>query len=106
MKHKRRALVAIHETAVDQYVDIKKNEAIGQDSLFAQFDSMDGGVASSGFGISVTVPDMDDWDKMTLLSHERDMLGLYVSYHPLMGLAHVLSQGTSDERRVVKEWVV
>src|SRR5690606_20643949 len=34
MKHKRRALVAVHETAVDQYVDIKRNEAIGQDSLF------------------------------------------------------------------------
>ena len=34
MKHRRRALVAIHETAVDQYVDIKRNEAIGQDSLF------------------------------------------------------------------------
>ena len=38
MKHKRRALVAIHETAVDQYVDIKKNEAIGQDSLFGGLD--------------------------------------------------------------------
>ena len=36
MKHCRRALVAIHETAVDQYVDIKRNEAIGQDSLFAR----------------------------------------------------------------------
>ena len=34
MKHRRRALVAIHEAAVDQYVDIKRNEAIGQDSLF------------------------------------------------------------------------
>ena len=34
MKHKRRALVAVHETAVDQYVDFKRNEAIGQDSLF------------------------------------------------------------------------
>ena len=31
--HRRRALVAVHETAVDQYVDIKRNEAIGQDSL-------------------------------------------------------------------------
>ena len=38
MKHKRRALVAIHETAVDQYVDIKRNEAIGQDSLFGGLD--------------------------------------------------------------------
>ncbi|MEO6512550.1 MAG: DNA polymerase III subunit alpha [Nocardioides sp.] len=93
MKHKRRALVAIHETAVDQYVDIKRNEAIGQDSLFAGLDGPDGG-GSSSFGISVTVPDIEEWDKATLLGHEREMLGLYVSDHPLLGLEHVLSQGT------------
>jgi DNA polymerase-3 subunit alpha len=91
MRHRRRALVAIHETAVDQYVDIKRNEAIGQDSLFAGLGDDDGG---GGFGISVTVPDIDDWDKMTLLGHEREMLGLYVSDHPLLGLEHVLSAGT------------
>jgi DNA polymerase-3 subunit alpha len=90
MKHKRRALVAVHELAVDQYVDIKRNEAIGQDSLFGAFDDEDG----TGFGVSVQVPDIDDWDKMTLLGHEREMLGLYVSDHPLLGLEHVLSQGT------------
>ncbi len=90
LKHRRRALVAIHETAVDQYVDIKRNEAIGQDSLFGGLDDELGG----SFGITVTVPDIDEWDKMTLLGHERDMLGLYVSDHPLMGLEHVLSQGT------------
>src|SRR4051794_90348 len=90
MKHKRRALVAIHEVAVDQYVDIKKNEAIGQDSLFAGLDGLDGG-DSGGFGISVAIPDIDDWDKMTLLGHEREMLGLYVSDHPLLGMEHVLS---------------
>ena len=43
MKHQRRALVAIHETAVDQYVDIKRNEAIGQDSLFGGLDDDAGG---------------------------------------------------------------
>jgi len=90
MKHKRRALVAIHETAVDQYVDIKRNEAIGQDSLFGGLDDDAGG----GFGISVAIPEIDEWDKMTLLGHERDMLGLYVSDHPLLGLEHVLSNGT------------
>ena len=89
MKHRRRALVAIHETAVDQYVDIKRNEAIGQDSLFGGLDD-DGG----GFGISVTIPDIDEWDKMTLLGHEREMLGLYVSDHPLLGLEHVLANST------------
>jgi DNA polymerase-3 subunit alpha len=91
MKHHRRALVAIHETAVDQYVDIKRNEAIGQDSLFG---GLDGDSPDAGFGISVAVPDIDEWDKTTLLGHEREMLGLYVSDHPLLGLEHLLSSGT------------
>jgi DNA polymerase III subunit alpha len=91
MKHHRRALVAIHETAVDQYVDIKRNEAIGQDSLFG---GLDGDGPDAGFGISVAVPEIDEWDKTTLLGHEREMLGLYVSDHPLLGLEHLLSNGT------------
>ncbi len=90
MKHHRRALVQVHETAVDQYIDIKRNEAIGQDSLFDGI-ADDGG---SGFGISVAIPEVDEWDKMTLLGHEREMLGLYVSDHPLLGLEHLLSRGT------------
>ncbi len=92
MKHCRKALVAVHETAVDQYIDIKRNEAIGQDSLFAGLDDPEDGGAA--FGVTVTIPDIDEWDKMTLLGHERDMLGLYVSDHPLLGLEHVLSTGT------------
>ncbi|HET7690351.1 MAG TPA: DNA polymerase III subunit alpha [Nocardioidaceae bacterium] len=89
LNHRRRALVTIHEQAVDQYVEIKKNEAIGQDSLF-------GGIEEEvGFGVSVQVPDIDEWDKQTLLAHERDMLGLYVSDHPLLGLEHLLA-GQAD----------
>ncbi|MGH3444462.1 MAG: OB-fold nucleic acid binding domain-containing protein, partial [Nocardioidaceae bacterium] len=94
--HRRRALVAVHETAVDQYADIKRNQAIGQDSLFAGLDEADtsgGGGAGSGFGMAIAVPDITEWDKQTLLAHEREMLGLYVSDHPLNGLEHVLAQG-------------
>jgi DNA polymerase-3 subunit alpha len=90
LKHRRRALVAIHENAIDQYIDIKKNEAIGQDSLFGGMEDEVGG----GFAMTVAIPDIDEWDKTTLLGHERDMLGLYVSDHPLLGLEHVLSNGT------------
>ncbi len=83
--HRRRALVAVHEEAVDAVVDIKRNEAIGQDSLF-------GGLEDDAFGtVSVQVPDIDEWDKQTLLGYEREMLGLYVSDHPLFGLEHVLA---------------
>ncbi|KHL19146.1 DNA polymerase-3 subunit alpha [Mumia flava] len=86
LKHFRRALVTVHEDAVDQYVDIKRNAAIGQDSLFAGLDDQAAGFA----GASVAVPDVEEWDKTTLLAHEREMLGLYVSDHPLFGLEHVL----------------
>ena len=37
------------------------------------------------------MPDIEEWDKKTLLGHEREMLGLYVSDHPLLGLEHVLA---------------
>jgi len=93
MKHKRRALVAIHEQAVDRYSSIKKDSGGGQDSLFD--DLMGGGDAGPIFDLTVAVPDIDEWDKMTLLGHEREMLGLYVSDHPLMGLEHLLA-GASD----------
>ncbi len=85
--HKRRPLAAIAEDAVDQYVDLKRNAAIGQDSLFGGLDD-DG---AGGFnGITVTIPEMQEWEKTQLLAFERDMLGLYVSDHPLLGMEHVL----------------
>ncbi|MFD1860001.1 DNA polymerase III subunit alpha [Aeromicrobium camelliae] len=81
--HRRRALTTIAEEAVDQYIDLKRNAAIGQDSLFGAFDD-------DFTGVDVTIPDLNEWDKTQLLSFERDMLGLYVSDHPLAGLEHVL----------------
>jgi DNA polymerase-3 subunit alpha len=84
--HRRRALVAVHEEAVDQYVDVKRNEAMGQDSLFGGLDDV------AGFsGLTVVVPQLAEWDKQTLLGFEREMLGLYVSDHPLLGIEHILA---------------
>ncbi len=88
MGYTRRGLVAIHEGAADQYIDLKRNEAIGQDSLF-------GGLEDDTFsGTAVQVPGLEEWDKRSLLAYERDMLGLYVSDHPLNGLEHVLSKSS------------
>jgi len=41
----------------------------------------------------VPVPE-GEWDKPTLLAFEREMLGLYVSDHPLLGLEHILAGET------------
>ena len=90
MKHHRQALFEIHEDAADRYATMKKDTGGGQDSLFDDLapDS------DAAFNMAVSIPDIEEWDKTRLLSYERDMLGLYVSDHPLLGLEHVLSQGT------------
>jgi DNA polymerase-3 subunit alpha len=82
----RKGLVLIHEQAIDTVIDVKRNEAIGQDSLFGE----DTETAAT---FDVPVP-AGEWEKPSLLAFEREMLGLYVSDHPLLGLEHILSSAT------------
>ena len=88
--HARRAVVAVHDQAVDEAIDLKRNEAHGQFDLFSMGEPSDSGDTSR---LTVVVPELTEWDKQTKLAHERDMLGLYVSDHPLFGVEHVLSTG-------------
>jgi DNA polymerase-3 subunit alpha len=85
----RRALLEIHENAIEQTVDVKRNEANGQygfdfDSLFDE--------PQHG---SKTVPHRPEWTKKDKLAFEREMLGLYVSDHPLAGLEMPLAKHAS-----------
>jgi len=89
--HTRRGLFAIHVESVDSVLDTKKAEAIGQFDLFGS--SQDYSDDSIG-GIDVEIS-LEEWDKKTLLAQERDMLGLYVSDHPLFGVEHLLAASTS-----------
>ncbi|MDO8310207.1 MAG: DNA polymerase III subunit alpha [Actinomycetota bacterium] len=84
--HTRKGLVAVHEQVVDAAVDIKRAESHGQFDLF-------GGLEAEGSGSVVPREDipMGEWEKSVLLSHEREMLGLYVSDHPLTGAERLLA---------------
>jgi DNA polymerase-3 subunit alpha len=83
----RRALLEIHERAVDQVIDLKHNQAIGQDDLFGAGGGSDGEPV-----VHVDpVPDIPEWDKPVKLAFEREMLGLYVSDHPLNGVDHIIA---------------
>src|SRR5215213_1742786 len=84
MGHTRRALMSVYENAVDGVLDLKRNEANGQHDLFGEMADTDPVLTGS-------VPDLPDWDKRTKLAFEREMLGLYVSDHPLQGLEHILT---------------
>jgi DNA polymerase-3 subunit alpha len=81
----RRALLEIHEDAVDSAVAVKRNEANGQvgfdfDSLWDEPEAVD------------RVPERPEWSKRDKLAFEREMLGLYVSDHPLAGLETQLTK--------------
>ncbi len=87
--HARRGLINVYEPAVDTVLDTKRAEAVGQFDLFA---GLTDGAATGGADdvFAVRVP-AGEWDKKVLLQFEREMLGLYVSDHPLFGLEHILA---------------
>ncbi|MET4077053.1 DNA polymerase III subunit alpha [Janibacter sp. UYMM211] len=90
--HPRQGLVMVHEEYVDAFVSVKRQEAVGQDSLWDLLGGDDEGEAGGIEGMGLRpVPDVE-WDKQAKLSNERDMLGLYVSDHPLFGIEHVLQR--------------
>ncbi|MCF8539374.1 MAG: DNA polymerase III subunit alpha, partial [Candidatus Nanopelagicales bacterium] len=85
--HTRKGLASVHEQVIDTAVEIKRSEAVGQFDLF-------GGLTDSGDAQLFERPEIGiaEWDKGVLLAHERDMLGLYVSDHPLIGMETALAQ--------------
>ncbi|CAG7845720.1 DNA polymerase III subunit alpha [Pseudoclavibacter triregionum] len=97
----RRALLEIHEQAIDEIVSKKRNEAHGQVDLFAGLMDFEEERAH--------VPERPEFNRRDKLAFERDMLGLYVSDHPLAGLevdlARLASTGILDllESEVVKD---
>ncbi|HCS58562.1 MAG TPA: DNA polymerase III subunit alpha, partial [Gordonia polyisoprenivorans] len=89
--HPRKGLFLIHTEAVESVIGTKKAEAIGQFDLFGGGDeSADDSLAEV---FAVPVPDQE-WDTKHKLTLEREMLGLYVSGHPLAGVEHAIAAQT------------
>ena len=86
----RRGLLSVHEQVIDAAVDLKRAEAIGQFDLFG---GLGDDAQESGLRVVPEIP-LGEWEKQVLLAHEREMLGLYVSDHPLYGIEQLLAQST------------
>jgi DNA polymerase III subunit alpha len=82
--HARKGLFLVHTDAVDSVLGTKKAEAMGQFDLFGGSD------AGTDAVFTIKVPD-DEWEDKHKLALEREMLGLYVSGHPLNRVAHLLT---------------
>jgi len=84
LNHTRRGLMMIFLEALDAVSEAKRAESIGQFDLFGAANA-----TTSISGVALDIPNTE-WEKMMLLGYEREMLGLYVSDHPLLGVEHVL----------------
>jgi DNA polymerase-3 subunit alpha len=90
LNHPRKGLTLIYLEAIDSVMEAKRAESIGQFDLFGS--GMSSG-ASTITNIEIDIPNQE-WEKALLLSYEREMLGLYVSDHPLLGVEHLLRSST------------
>jgi DNA polymerase-3 subunit alpha len=86
--HARRGLLHAHDRAIDIFMTDKRTEAAQQDALFG---FVVGGDVDTGGGVQLPDLPSGEWEKSALLAFEREMLGLYVSDHPLLGIEHVLA---------------
>lgn len=75
----RAALMAAIDTAIERAQKSQRDVAAGQHGLFGLFN--DAPAASSAR--QDELPNIPDWDEVQRLQHEKDVLGFYVSGHPL-----------------------
>lgn len=83
--HPRRGLLMVFEQVIDATLVRRRERDQGVMSLFGDL----GGDSVDGFDERVSIPD-NEFDKSDRLRFEKEMLGLYVSDHPLLGVEAAL----------------
>ena len=83
--HPRKGLLMVFEQIIDTTVVRRRERDQGVMSLFGGFDDD----ADSGFSERIAIPALE-FDKTDRLKFEKEMLGLYVSDHPLLGVEAAL----------------
>jgi DNA polymerase-3 subunit alpha len=83
----RKHLASMMDPCVDSALKRQRDVDSGQVSMFDMF-----AAEESGFADEVVAPNGDEWDKKIKLAFEKEMLGIYVSDHPLRGLADAIRE--------------
>ena len=91
--HKRQGLLMVFESIVDRTIARRKEAEAGVMSLFDQMIDDGSAGGSLGFDDREEIPDVE-FPKTQKLAFEKEMLGLYVSDHPLFGAEDFLARRT------------
>jgi DNA polymerase-3 subunit alpha len=89
--HPRKGLLAVFESIVDQTVARRRERDMGVMTLFGGADDDE-----ATFDERPPIPDLE-FGKSERLAFEKEMLGLYVSDHPLMGTEVALGRRTDAQ---------
>ncbi len=95
--HHRKGLLQVFEPIIDMTLSRRRQEDQGVMSLFD-----DAPVDGPGFDDRPPIP-VVEFDKTEKLRFEKEMLGLYVSDHPIMGLEDALARRTDCSLRELIE---
>ena len=85
--HPRQGLLNVSETIVRRCIQQQRERSQGIMSLFGEG-------SEESFEERVDIPDVE-FDKARRLAAEKEMLGLYVSDHPIMGMEGMLARKTT-----------
>jgi DNA-directed DNA polymerase III PolC len=97
--HERRGLLVAMDQIIDRALARRRERQQGVMSLFDDGGSTD---EPSAFDERIPIPALA-FDKMQRLAYEKEMLGLYVSDHPLMGMEHLLRRRADCTIRELRE---
>nr|MDQ3641052.1 DNA polymerase III subunit alpha [Actinomycetota bacterium] len=87
--HPRRGLLMVFEQVIDRTLARRRERDLGIQSLFGDLAEGPG----SALEERMPIPDLE-FDPPERLAHEKEMLGLYVSSHPLFGVESALRRHT------------
>ncbi|MGH9296042.1 MAG: OB-fold nucleic acid binding domain-containing protein, partial [Acidimicrobiales bacterium] len=97
----RKGLCLVAEEIVDRTLARRREEDLGISTLFSLLDDDTGGLPAFD-DTRVAVPDLE-FEKSERLAFEKEMLGLYVSDHPLLGVEAALRRLAPGSVREVLE---
>jgi len=100
LKANRSQLIAIYENTIDSIVNQKKRNIEGQFSLF---DTSISGAVSNAISSDEYMPNLPEYNEKTILAMEKEMVGVYLSGHPLSQYEKELEYSTSTNCSEIAE---
>jgi DNA polymerase-3 subunit alpha len=100
--HPRQGLALVADEVIERTIERRKERDLGISTLFAAAAQEQGDGDADWEGTTIPIPDRE-FEKSTKLAFEKEMLGLYVSDHPLMGVERALARHTEVTITDLKE---